>query len=80
MSKTADAIKKDVQEYYGEVLQSSADLKTGACCTTDSMPSHLRPLLKKIHPEIQNRFYGCGSPIPPALDGKTVIDLGCGTG
>ncbi len=80
MSETADAVKKGVQQYYGEVLRSSADLKTGACCATESMPSHLRPLLGKIHPEIQDRFYGCGSPIPPALDGKAVIDLGCGTG
>jgi len=36
--------------------------------------------LKEIHPEILNKFYGCGSPIPPALSGVTVLDLGCGTG
>nr|HPO24131.1 methyltransferase domain-containing protein [Arenimonas sp.] len=27
-----------------------------------------------------DRFYGCGSPIPAALNGCTVLDLGCGTG
>jgi len=26
------------------------------------------------------RFYGCGSPLPPALQGCTVLDLGCGSG
>lgn len=70
----------DVRHYYGEVLASSSDLKTGACCTAEAMPAALRALLDDIHPEIKDRFYGCGSPLPPALDGKTVLDLGCGTG
>ena len=69
-----------VKHYYGEVLQSSSDLQTSACCLADAMPAHLIPLLKDIHPEIKDRFYGCGSPIPPAIEGATVLDLGCGTG
>jgi arsenite methyltransferase len=70
----------DIRRYYGEVLQSSNDLKTGACCTIDAMPSHLRRLLDDVHPQVKERFYGCGSPLPPALTGMTVLDLGCGTG
>lgn len=69
-----------VRRYYGEVLKSSADLKTGACCSAESMPVHVRALLEDIHPEVRDRFYGCGSPIPPALAGASVLDLGCGTG
>lgn len=69
-----------VRQYYGEVLQSSLDLKTSACCTLDSIPLALRKLLADIHPEVLERFYGCGSPIPPALEGLTVLDLGCGSG
>ncbi len=75
-----NTVQDDVRHYYGEVLQSSADLKTGACCPTEAMPAHIRPLLADLHPEIQARFYGCGSPLPPALGGATVLDLGCGTG
>eukprot|EP00347_Sterkiella_histriomuscorum_P021653 403333231 len=30
--------------------------------------------------KIINKFYGCGSPIPSCIEGKTVLDLGCGTG
>lgn len=71
---------ENIKEYYGSVLQSKNDLKTGACCTADAMPEYLRPLLNDIHPEIQERFYGCGSPIPHALEGITVLDLGCGAG
>jgi arsenite methyltransferase len=69
-----------VRRYYGEVLKTSRDLKTGACCTADAMPAWLRPLLEDVHPQVRERFYGCGSPLPPALDGCTVLDLGCGSG
>ena len=44
------------------------------------MPDHLKEIRSLINPEIIKRFYGCGSPIPPALEGCTVLDLGCGTG
>ena len=70
----------DVRRYYGEVLQSSSDLKTGACCTAEAMPANLQRLLEDVHPEVKARFYGCGSPLPPALEGMTVLDLGCGSG
>lgn len=74
------AISESVQNYYGEVLKSSKDLKTNACCTLETIPYYLRQLLKDIHPEVSERYYGCGSPLPPALDGCTVLDLGCGSG
>jgi ubiquinone/menaquinone biosynthesis C-methylase UbiE len=74
------SVHEEVRHYYGDVLQSTSDLKTGACCPSESMPLALRPLLTDIHPEINERFYGCGSPLPPVLEGMTVLDLGCGTG
>lgn len=55
------------------------DLKTSACCTAESMPLHLREILKEVHDEVKDKFYGCGSPIPSALEGKTVLDLGSGS-
>jgi arsenite methyltransferase len=69
-----------VKEYYGKVLQGTGDLKTTACCTTESVPEHHKAILADINDEILTKFYGCGSPIPEALEGKTVLDLGCGTG
>ncbi|HEU4365158.1 MAG TPA: methyltransferase domain-containing protein [Candidatus Krumholzibacteria bacterium] len=69
-----------VREYYGRVLAGTQDLRTSACCTSDSLPAEQRAALAQIHPEILERFYGCGSPIPPLLEGCTVLDLGCGTG
>lgn len=69
-----------VKDYYGKVLSSSSDLKTSACCSTETLPLEMRSLLKELHPEVVERFYGCGSPFPPALEGRTVLDLGCGSG
>ncbi|MGH8539350.1 MAG: methyltransferase domain-containing protein [Stenotrophobium sp.] len=79
MSGTSDVIDS-VREYYGKVLQSSADLKTSVCCVAGAMPVHLAEIVAQVHPEVRDRFYGCGSPMPPALVGLTVLDLGCGSG
>lgn len=77
---SADAQRASVEAYYGKTLQSTADLKTSACCPIDAAPAEHQPILNKIHPEVRDRFYGCGSPIPDALKGVTLLDLGCGTG
>ncbi|MBF0131105.1 MAG: methyltransferase domain-containing protein [Magnetococcales bacterium] len=72
-----DALKT----YYGTVLQGSKDLKTSACCATDNnLSPTVRAALAKIGDAVLNRFYGCGSPLPPMLSGCTVLDLGCGAG
>ena len=72
---------EQVREYYGKVLRDRDDLVTGACCCGEgSAPKEVREVLRDIAPEITDRFYGCGSPLPPLLDGLTVLDLGCGSG
>ncbi|MEG6509984.1 methyltransferase domain-containing protein [Methyloligella sp. 2.7D] len=69
-----------VQDYYGKTLQSSGDLKTSACCDGAGVPAVLRPLLSNIHPEVTEKYYGCGVTVPAALDGARVLDLGSGSG
>jgi arsenite methyltransferase len=69
-----------VKEYYGNVLKGSKDLKTTACCISESIPRHHQEILALVHDEVISRFYGCGSPVPEALQGRVVLDLGCGTG
>lgn len=69
-----------VQDYYGKQLQSSADLKTTACCDISSTPEWLKPLVSRIHPEVLSRYYGCGLVCPSLLSGCRVLDLGCGSG
>ncbi len=72
--------REDIKKYYGEVLTSTQDLVTKACCPAQEPPAHLQPILNKVHPDITARSYGCGSPIPDAVEGCSVLDLGCGTG
>ena len=69
-----------VRNYYGRVLKTNQDLKTSVCCAGASLPSPIREILKDIHPDVLARSYGCGSPIPPELAGRTVLDLGSGSG
>lgn len=69
-----------VQDYYGKQLQSSADLKTDACCDFSAIPGWLKPLLANIHPEVLSRYYGCGLVAPEELAGCRILDLGCGSG
>lgn len=69
-----------VQTYYGKILQTSADLKTSACCTPDAMPEFVKPLLARIHDEVMARYYGCGLVVPTALEGARVLDIGSGSG
>ena len=70
-----------LKEYYGKVLKGARDLKTDACCCSEEL---LHPAIRDIESQLDNeiltKFYGCGSPIPPALEGCVVLDLGCGTG
>jgi arsenite methyltransferase len=72
---------QDVKDYYGKILETSKDLQTNACCcSTECLTTDVKEALSQIDEEILDKFYGCGSPLPPVLKGCTVLDLGCGTG
>ena len=79
-TNTARDLQTVVQAYYGQELQSSADLRTSACCDADAVPGWLKPLLARVHPEVSSRYYGCGLVAPPLLEGCRVLDLGSGSG
>lgn len=69
-----------VSNYYGNTLQSSSDLQTNACCTAGAPPKHIQQCISEIHPDVLAKYYGCGLCVPDLLEGKTVLDLGCGAG
>jgi arsenite methyltransferase len=78
--KSENQTLSEVENYYGEVLSRTEDLQTNACCSLETIPTEHKQILKLIEPEILERSYGCGSPIPPLLKGISVLDLGCGVG
>ena len=47
---------------------------------TGKPPKWLHLPLSNIHCDVLDKFYGCGYPFPTALEGCTVLDLGCGAG
>lgn len=70
----------NAQDYYGKVLQGSADLRTDACATAAAPSPQMRAALANVHPEVKARYYGCGLIAPACLDGLRVLDLGSGAG
>lgn len=78
--KDAEQIHKETQQYYGEELQGTKDLKTTACTTKDRPAEHVAAALKNVHDEVMRRFYGCGLIAPECLEGLRVVDLGSGSG
>ena len=81
MSTTTETdITTYLQEYYGKVLQSSADLTEKTCCTTATQ-ARFRETLARLPEEVTSRAYGCGCPIPKySLEGLVCLDLGSGAG
>lgn len=73
-------VHQEVQEYYGEELQHSDDLKTNACCTLVRPPKYIREALSAVADEVQAKYYGCGLTIPSHVDNLRILDLGSGSG
>lgn len=73
---------ENVKEYYSDVtVNRGGNMRTVAChCGPNQYPEHMRDILGELPEEILARNYGCGSPVPLAIEGCTVVDLGCGTG
>ena len=53
---TLEETHESVQDYYGKVLHGTDDLKTNACCSLDTIPEHLKEILRTIEPEVLERF------------------------
>lgn len=74
-------IHVDVKDYYGKRLQNSSDLQSNACVApARPIPAYIRAALKKVHPEVTAKYYGCGLVVPECLEGTRILDLGSGSG
>ncbi|KAJ8264293.1 hypothetical protein GJAV_G00147450 [Gymnothorax javanicus] len=74
-------IHDDVKDYYGKRLKTSSDLKSNACVTpAKPVPAFIRKALTEVHPDVTDRYYGCGLVVPECLEGCKILDLGSGSG
>jgi arsenite methyltransferase len=44
------------------------------------VPARLQAVYANVHEEVARRYYGCGLVAPELLEGRRVLDLGCGAG
>lgn len=73
-------IHESVQNYYGDTLEKSEDLKTNACCELVEPPKYIKKALANIHDDVMSKYYGCGLTIPDHVEGLRILDLGSGSG
>ena len=52
-----------------QVLETSADLRTSACCPATPPPEAVRKALALVPDEVVVKYYGCGSPCPLGIHG-----------
>ncbi|GJQ13980.1 hypothetical protein GpartN1_g5771.t1 [Galdieria partita] len=76
--KNSSISTEQVAEYYKDVVTGNTRLSCP--CSSGVLTTQQQKILSLIHPTILEKYYGCASPIPTAIEGCTVLDLGCGTG
>lgn len=69
-----------VQNYYGQVLETTKDLKTSACTAAGAPHPEIRKIMRTVPKPVLEKFYGCGAPLPQGIEGLRVLDLGSGSG
>ncbi|KAJ1645343.1 hypothetical protein J3B02_002156 [Coemansia erecta] len=80
LDNTDSQVYSSVQDYYGKVLESSSDLKTNACTAGTKPTPYLCKIISTIPKAVNDKFYGCGNPIPLGIQGLDLLDLGSGSG
>jgi ubiquinone/menaquinone biosynthesis C-methylase UbiE len=67
-----------LKKYYEKVFQDGDSI--GCACNANHMHPKMDEALGILDPEIVSCPSGSYSPLPPDLEGCTVLDLGCGSG
>jgi len=80
-NKGDDGLRDEVSDFYGKTLQTGQDLGTNACALGKKRrPKHVREALKMVHEDVKARYFGCGIVAHELLEGRHILDLGCGAG
>jgi arsenite methyltransferase len=76
-------VAMDTKEYYAQISAAQGRDPQATARTRDtdvSVPPSVREKLFNISAEIKNYFHEFGAPLPPLMEGCTVVDLCCGSG
>lgn len=71
------------QEYYDAIARAQGIDPQATARTRnaeDAVPGEAKDKLFNVAAEIKNTFHEFGAPLPPLLEGRTVVDLCCGSG
>ena len=77
------ATSEGYQAYYDVVAQAGGIDPQATARTrnaVDAVPGEAKDKLFNVAAEIKNTFHEFGAPLPPLLEGCTVVDLCCGSG
>jgi len=68
----------ELKSHYEKVFR---ERNTAGCgCRADHLHPHMEETLKEIAPELLDTPQGSVSPLPPDLEDRVVLDIGCGSG
>lgn len=68
----------ELKSYYEKVFAES--LRAGCGCVAEHLHPGMDDVLREMPPELLDAPHGSSSPLPPDLEGRVVLDLGCGNG
>ena len=73
----------DYIAYYNEIAELQGRDPQATARTRDAegtIPQEARDVMFNVAAEVKNNFHELGSPMPPLMEGCTVLDLLCGSG
>lgn len=69
---------KKLKTYYEQVFQDGSEV--GCPCEASHLHPQMADVLEMVASEVREAPFGSASPLPPDIEGCTVLDLGCGSG
>ncbi|XP_046553208.1 arsenite methyltransferase-like [Haliotis rubra] len=71
----------EINAYIKDFYNSTAIKCDFICKVNDwDLTPDIKEIVAELHPETMRRYYGSGLIIPEGIEGKRILDIGCGSG
>ncbi|XP_046357518.2 arsenite methyltransferase-like [Haliotis rufescens] len=71
----------EIHDFLRDCYDSTSVKCNFICAINDwNLTPNIKNIVSQIHPETMKRYYGCGLNTPEGIEGKRVLDIGCGSG